>query len=114
MPGEKTRWAKGVSGNPGGRPAMHKDIREAAQRHCPAAIEALAEIVRNTKESASARVSAASVIFDRAYGKAGQAVNANITTKRPSDMTREELDAKIAELMAEEAAEEEAPEPELN
>ena len=115
MSGERTRWIKGVSGNPGGRPAVPKDIRDAAQRACPDAIKALTEIVRDKEAPPSARVSAASTLLDRGYGKPTQTINASTATKRPSDMTREELDAAIDAAMAardEEAAEDDAPEPE--
>ena len=47
------KWLKGQSGNPGGRPAIAKEVREAAQRHAP---EAIAELHRLMTESADDRV----------------------------------------------------------
>lgn len=71
-------FKKGQSGNPGGRSprrtANGKTIAEIAREHSDAAIETLASIAKNAKESAAARVSAANSILDRAWGKAKQPI----------------------------------------
>jgi len=64
----------GVSGNPSGRPAVIKVVRDLARQHTSAAIDALIEIATKGKNE-SARVSAASAILDRAYGKPEQAID---------------------------------------
>src|SRR5688500_13460136 len=101
--GGSPNWKPGQSGNPGGRPKMPADVRALAQSYCPEAIKALGKIVRNEKGDMppQAIVSAASVILDRGYGKAEQTVNSNValSTKRPADMNREELQQAIAEAM---------------
>jgi hypothetical protein len=77
-------WKPGVSGNPGGRPGMAKEVRELAQKHSAEAIEVLAKLMRNEKASPAARAAAASQILDRAVGRPESAVK--IETKREPDL----------------------------
>jgi hypothetical protein len=62
------RWEKGQSGNPGGRPKGHGDLRELARQYTEDALEALVEICRNG-ENEGARVAAANALLDRGWGK---------------------------------------------
>ena len=71
-------FKKGQSGNPGGRPKEIAEVKELARAHMPAAIEALASIMNNPKASDAARVSAATALLDRGYGKAPQHIDAEI------------------------------------
>jgi hypothetical protein len=64
------KWAKGQSGNPGGRPKVLAELRDLARRHAPAAIKELAL----EAESEAVRVAAIREILDRGYGKAGPLV----------------------------------------
>ena len=66
------KFAKGVSGNPSGRPKIPGDVIALAKSHTASAINALAGIVRNPKANATARVLAANSLLDRAWGKAIQ------------------------------------------
>lgn len=65
-------WTKGTSGNPGGRPKVVAEVRDLARQYTDTAIRALADIMQDEKAPPAARVSAASVLLDRAYGKAPQ------------------------------------------
>ncbi len=65
-------WAKGQSGNPGGRPVVNKEVRELALDMCPQGMKRLGEIMRDKSQPGSARVAAIREIFDRAMGRAEQ------------------------------------------
>jgi len=71
------KWAKGVSGNPGGRSKGEGDIRALAQKHTPAAINRLVKIVNDDKVSPSAQVAASVALLDRGWGRPAQTINAN-------------------------------------
>ncbi|MFG5120863.1 DUF5681 domain-containing protein [Methylorubrum sp. POS3] len=65
----------GQSGNPGGRPKASARVRDAAREYTEAAIETLVSIMRDDSAASAARVSAASAILDRGYGKATQPID---------------------------------------
>jgi hypothetical protein len=67
------KWAKGESGNPGGRPKVLAEFRELARQHAPAAIKELARLAVKAK-SETARVAAIRELLDRGYGKASQLI----------------------------------------
>jgi hypothetical protein len=67
------KWAKGESGNPGGRPKVLAGLRELARKHAPAAIKELGRLATKA-ESEVVRVTAIRELLDRGYGKAGQLV----------------------------------------
>ena len=97
-------FQKGQSGNPGGRPKQIAEVKELARQHMPAAIEALVSIMNNPKASDAARVSAASALLDRGYGKPQQHIDAEIGSyvarlPRPYD-TAEEWAAAVKVEMA--------------
>ena len=50
------------------------DVREAAKKYTPQALKTLANIMNNENAPPSARVQAASVLLDRAWGKPMQPV----------------------------------------
>jgi hypothetical protein len=97
-------FQKGQSGNPGGRPKEIAEVKELAREHMPAAIEALVSIMNNIKASDAARVSAATALLDRGYGKPQQHIDAEIGSyvarlPRPYD-TVEEWEAAVKLEMA--------------
>jgi hypothetical protein len=67
------KWAKGESGNPGGRPKVLAGLRELARKHAPAAIKELVRLATKA-ESEVVRVAAIRELLDRGYGKAGELI----------------------------------------
>jgi uncharacterized protein DUF5681 len=68
------RFKKGVSGNPGGRPKALKAVEEIARANTELAMDTQAEICRDKNAPAATRVSAASTLLDRGWGKPKQDV----------------------------------------
>lgn len=64
-----TSFKKGQSGNPGGRPVVLGEVRAAARSRSFEAISTLAEIMNSGDESASARLRAAEILLQRAWGR---------------------------------------------
>jgi hypothetical protein len=94
-----TQWEKGQSGNPGGRPREIAEVRDLAREHTPEAINTLAEIMNNKDSKDAARVSAASALLDRGYGRPAQALALEVKTKR-QELSNEELARRILFIMA--------------
>jgi hypothetical protein len=67
-------FAKGQSGNPGGRVGVPADVRELARAHTVSALETLASVMLSDEAPSAARVAAANAILDRGYGKPAQSV----------------------------------------
>lgn len=70
-------FKKGRSGNPGGRPKEQHDVKELAREYSTEAVERLAAWMRS--DNAKASVAACATLLDRAYGKATQHIQAEIT-----------------------------------
>lgn len=70
-PGRK--FAKGVSGNPGGRPKDLEQTRELARKYTRRAVLTLAKLCRGADKD-SVRVAAATALLDRGWGKPAQPV----------------------------------------
>lgn len=65
-------FEKGKSGNPGGRPRMSPEVREAFERMTPRAVAVLEELLGSKDDEVRFRASQA--ILDRQLGKPAQPV----------------------------------------
>ena len=101
MPITNTTWAKGQSGNPGGRPRILEAVRDIARESTTLAIETLRTIAADTNAPHAARVSAATALLDRAWGRPlqGHAVLAVSAPKSVREMIDGELMAMIEKKM---------------
>ena len=104
-PEGKGGFKKGQSGNPGGRPKVIRRLQELARTQTENAIQTLIDIMKNTRERPSTRVSAAIEILNRGWGKAPQAMEIP-EIEAPSDsperlkVRREKLIEKINLILA--------------
>ena len=76
----KTAFAKGVSGNPGGRAKLtpeELDLRAAARLKAPEALNTILNLMVESQND-SVRLKAAELVLDRGYGKATQTVEMNV------------------------------------
>lgn len=89
----------GPSPNPRGRPKKDFEAAAAAAKLAPDAIKALGEIINDPQAPASSRVSAATEILDRAYGRAPQSikVNAELSFSEQFEQFIRELNARTIE-----------------
>lgn len=77
MPGnrdEAGRFIKGQSGNPDGRKKMPQDMKKMLEAAAPEAVAFLIETMKNEKADPKIRVSCATRILERAYGKPNQPI----------------------------------------
>src|SRR5690349_19796295 len=69
-------WSKGQSGNPGGRAKAvlpdGRSLMDLAREHTPKAVKALVEVLDHPTASEAAKVSAATAILDRGWGRPKQ------------------------------------------
>ena len=85
------RFKKGQSGNPGGRPKIFTEVKQAAREHTEAAIETLVGVMNNEEATAAARVAAANAILDRGWGKPESYTNMAHDNKPLRELTDAEL-----------------------
>lgn len=89
-------FAKGESGNPGGRPKVALEVRELARTYGPRAITRLAELMDNPKSEPQTVIAAARALLDRGYGKPIQELE--ITPNKTRD-ARELSDDDLAAIV---------------
>jgi hypothetical protein len=103
-------FAKGVSGNPGGRPAqgpdrrkIEADARLLARSHGVEAVENLVAIMNDEAAPHMARIIAANAILDRGWGKPPQAIQVYECDVQPEvreESARELFISRLVELGA--------------
>ncbi len=76
-------FAKGQSGNPGGRPKALVEVQEAARSHTPMALATLARIADDKTAPPAAQVAAANALLDRGWGKPVQTVDVPVHQPSP-------------------------------
>src|SRR5262245_7462188 len=93
MPGKGRQLKTGISGNPGDRPKILRDVQELARQQSREAIDTLVAIMQNDTAPPAARVAAANSLLDRGYGKPAQPISQTLTQIDPSTMSDAELAA---------------------
>ena len=93
-------WAKGQSGNAGGRPKEVAEVRKLALRHCPDAIKKLRRLMDNNNGMVSAR--ACEAMLDRGLGRPAQLIGEDPENKfaQIEDLPTATLKAMLAESLA--------------
>jgi hypothetical protein len=80
------RFAKGVSGNPGGRPKVPEDVRAALKLLEPRAIQRLGELMESSHGPTAIR--AVEVVIERTMGKVPQALEHTGKDGKPIEMRK--------------------------
>ena len=70
-----SRWVKGQSGNPSGRPKTIGHVRDLARAYTEAAIEKLAQVMNDPKTPKAVQIEAAKALLDRGHGRPEQAMH---------------------------------------
>ena len=79
------RFVAGKSGNPGGRPKIPDDVKEATRAACPKAVAVLVALLDDKKSLI--RLEAAKTLLDRAYGKPTQMQDISLDMAGGLDVT---------------------------
>lgn len=72
------RFLPGTRANPGGRPQMPDDIREALEAGAPAAVARLVQLVGSDDDRVA--LAASEALLSRLYGKPSQTLDAKVET----------------------------------
>ena len=104
-----TSWKRGQSGNPGGRPrkpatvearqVIH-DVKEAAKALTAKAIATLENVMDDPKAPPAARVSAATTVLDRGWGRPTQSIEGNAEPFSLADLVALSMADREAEARA--------------
>lgn len=91
-------FAKGTSGNPGGRPKTPFEVLEAARERSVRAVERLAELMEHDEPYA---VTAANALLDRGWGKPNQPMTLDLQNATDAELLKKLDEAK--KLLTDEA-----------
>lgn len=72
-------FAKGQSGNPGGRPKIAAELKELCRTYTEQAIKAIVAVLTNEEARDADKLTAATALLDRGYGKPTQHVQAEVS-----------------------------------
>lgn len=93
-PSPATRFKKGQSGNPLGRPRVTREVVDLCRHYSPAVVERFYELVMDKKSPPATVVAAGNAILDRAWGRPAQSMDVHMT-RTVQEMTTDELIASI-------------------
>ena len=74
-------FKKGEAANPGGISKMPEKLRELCRARTREAVVTLSEIMNDKKQPAAARVTAASALMDRGWGRPSQQIEVDVEHK---------------------------------
>jgi len=72
-----TKWVKGQSGNPRGRPKSDFTLRDLAQAHCKEGLDKLVTIMRDPDTKPETVLAAVGMLWDRGFGRAPASLDVN-------------------------------------
>ena len=101
--GEKGQFLPGKSPNPGGRPKMSEDDRDALQeirKLAPGVADKMTELLNNPRVPAIAKVRILEIILERTYGKPETSVRLN-SEAQSAEAARARLEAIAARIRLE-------------
>jgi hypothetical protein len=84
-----TRFKKGASGNPGGRPVLPEDVKNRIKALTPKAIDALESALRSDDDRT--KMAAATALLDRAWGKPAQQTDLTVNQSPEPGMSQADL-----------------------
>jgi hypothetical protein len=87
-------FQKGQTGNPGGRPRIAPDVKEALAAASPLAAQRLVQLVKSDDEDVALKASMA--LLDRVYGKPSQPVEHSGL----GELTDEQIEARYQALLS--------------
>lgn len=97
-------FVKGQSGNPSGRPKITlpdgRSLKDIAREHTLDAVQTLVEVMGDTEAPHPARVSAASAILDRGWGKPVQELEAGERLTETLSAILERIDGRTRTIAA--------------
>ena len=96
---EKTgRFSKGKSGNPSGRPATPKSVKDMLKAATKEAAQLLIDTVGNPEAKLDMRIRCAETILDRVYGKASQPIEGGLTVAKVDLITDDDASKALEAL----------------